>query len=204
MNTFSAGASIAYGWETFKKRPWFLIGATILFLVVVGAVSYILTLIGKGDLPVAIVMAIIRFFIEMLAVMGLLNFFIKAHDDVNSAMLADLWHPQDYWKFVGNIIMQVVLGVAGFIALVIPGVMISVAVKLSSFFVIDKHEGPIEALFSSIDATRNKKWAFFQFLVLQFVIIVAGLFVVGVGVFVAIPVVLLANVNAYRTLSRTA
>lgn len=204
MNEFSAGACMKYGWETFKKRPWFLIGATILFVVIIGAVSYVLTLIGRGDVALTIVMTIIRFLFEMLAVMGILNFSLAAHDDINSASLADLWHPQDYWKFFGNIVVQILVVVAGLVAFVIPGIVISVAVKLSPYFVIDKREGPIESLFSSVRMTRGKKWTLFQFLVLQAVVMIAGLFAVGVGFFVALPIVLVANADAYRTLSRTA
>ena len=31
---FSAGAAIRFGWETFKRRPWFFVGTTLLILLV--------------------------------------------------------------------------------------------------------------------------------------------------------------------------
>jgi len=30
--SFTAGSAIRFGWETFKKRPWFFVGATIVIV----------------------------------------------------------------------------------------------------------------------------------------------------------------------------
>ena len=30
---FTAGEAIRFGWETFKRRPWFFVGATLIVLV---------------------------------------------------------------------------------------------------------------------------------------------------------------------------
>ena len=43
---FSAGAAIRYGWETFKRRPWFFAGTALLILVVSGLVD---SLTGRAD-----------------------------------------------------------------------------------------------------------------------------------------------------------
>lgn len=204
MHEFSAGSSFLSGWETFKKRPWFLVGATLLFVVVLGVVSYLLMKVGTVSLVIGVIAFVVRVVFELFAVMGLLAFSLKAHDNIEDVSLAEFWHPQDFWKFLGSIVVQVLLLIAGFIALVIPGVMLSVALKLSPYFVIDKHEGPIESLFSSVRITRGKKWALFQFLILSLVVNVAGFFVFFVGFLVTLPVTLLATVHAYRTLSRAA
>jgi hypothetical protein len=43
---FSIGSAIRFGWETFKKRPWFFVGASVviaLAYLVVGSISAALT-----------------------------------------------------------------------------------------------------------------------------------------------------------------
>jgi uncharacterized membrane protein len=204
MNTFSGSESIGFAWEIFKKRPWFLVGATLLFMVVTGAVSFALVKIGMVAFPILIIATILRLVFDMLVGMGFIAFTLKAHDNINTVSLADFWHPQDFWKFLGAVILQILVIVAGVIALVIPGVMLSVALKFSPFFVIDKGAGPIESLFESARITRGNKWAVFQFLVLVAIINIAGVFALILGLFVTLPLTTIATAHAYRTLSKSA
>ena len=39
MHTLSIGDCIRFGWETFKQRPWILIGAFVLAMVIAGVHS---------------------------------------------------------------------------------------------------------------------------------------------------------------------
>jgi hypothetical protein len=38
---FTAGEAIRFGWETFKRRPWFLVGATPVIMIVYGMIEAI-------------------------------------------------------------------------------------------------------------------------------------------------------------------
>jgi len=136
--------------------------------------------------------------------MGLIAFTIKAHDDVETVSLSDFWHPDSFWNFLGAVVAQILVVIAGLILLIVPGVILSVSLKFSPFFVIDKGAGPVEALFMSAHVTRGKRWAVFELLVLLAAINIAGLFAFIVGIFVALPVTSLALVRAYRTLSNDA
>jgi uncharacterized membrane protein len=202
MNTFSGSEAVRAGWEIYKKRPWFLTGTFLLFMVVVGAVGFFLTDLGKFSLFVAAVTFVIRFFFQTLAALGMIAFILKAHDTVDEVAIRDLWHPQNFWKFVGSIVAQILVVIGGIIALVIPGIVLSIALRFAPFFVVDKNEGPIESLFSSARITRGNKWAVLQFLALVVAVNIAGALALLVGLFVTIPVTALATVSAYRTLSR--
>jgi len=202
MHTFSGAESVRFGWETFKKRPWFLAGATLLYMVLVGVVSAILVKLGGGNPVLALILTAIRIVFDLFAAMGFIAFSLKAHDDIEAASLKDFWHPQDFLKFLGAIVAQILVIVAGIILLVIPGIVLSVSLKFSPYFVVDRGAGPIESLFESARITRGKKWAVFQFLALLAVVVLAGVFALIVGVVAAVPVVSIATAHAYRTLSR--
>ena len=36
---FSTGAALRFGWETFKKRPWFFVGSTFVILLASGLIN---------------------------------------------------------------------------------------------------------------------------------------------------------------------
>lgn len=38
---FTAGEAIRFGWETFKRRPWFFVGATLIIMLVYGMIEAI-------------------------------------------------------------------------------------------------------------------------------------------------------------------
>jgi hypothetical protein len=36
---FTAGEAIRFGWETFKRRPWFFVGSTLIIMLVSGLID---------------------------------------------------------------------------------------------------------------------------------------------------------------------
>lgn len=112
MNTFSIGEMIRFGWETFKKRPWALIGMPLL----AGLVSFILnTAIGevaKFGIGLGVVAFFANFAVQSFYGVGMANFFLKAERDTSSVQLQDFWHPAPFWRYVGMSIVLMALGAA--------------------------------------------------------------------------------------------
>src|ERR1700733_11128345 len=101
MNTFTAGSCIRFGWDTFKKRPWFLIGAMIVYLVVVFAIAFLLTeLIAQGGI-LGFIGIVARLAFQMLISMSVVSFALRAHDDIEHVTIGNFWHPRPFWKYVG-------------------------------------------------------------------------------------------------------
>jgi len=204
MNEFSPVSCVASGWKTFKERPWFFAGTTLLFLVVIIVVSVVFQEIGKLGAALTIVAVVARIAFEMLAVMGLLAFALKANHNAEQASLVDFWHPQDFWKFLASIIVQTLLTVAGILLFVVPGIMVMVSTKFAPFFIIEKGEGPIESIFSCTRAVHGRRWAVLEFIVLLLILNMVGAFALLIGLLVTVPVTLFASAHAYKVLSRAA
>src|SRR5579864_8304579 len=120
MKAFSAQECVGWGWNTFKKRPWFLIMATIVFLVL----TWIATSINadRGNtfieiLALFIAGLVLQTFIDM----GLTAFILKAGDNVEKVTLGSLWHPQSFWSFLAASFITGVLIVLGLIVFIVPG-----------------------------------------------------------------------------------
>lgn len=205
MEKLSVGACVRYGWETFKKRPLLIIGAFVIAFLISGISSSLLDP-GEGapvtlsTVLMGLASAIIGIFVEI----GLTTFSLRAHDSVETVGLKDLWNPKPFlYYFAGQIVVGFAV-IVGLILLVVPGIIVALACMFSSYLIIDKGRGPIEALKESFAMTKGHKW---QLLLLVLAIIglnILGLIALVVGLLVTIPVSMLAVVHAYRTLSARA
>ena len=204
MNTFSAGQCISYGWETFKKRPWFFIGSYLLYTVVVGVLSSALLQIAKEGAVVGLVANILRLVVEIIAGMGMINFALRSHDDVEHVSIMDFWHPAPFWSYTGATLLFWLIMLVGLILLIVPGIIWSLMFGFAGYLIIDRNLGPIEALKESKRITYGYKWELFLLGLAIFGIVILGLICLIIGILVAYPIVLIAMAHAYRTLESKA
>lgn len=203
--TFTAGSAIRFGWETFKRRPWFFVGATLVIAViymVAGAVSAAVDTIFGGSLEEATVPGqIVNYLLGVLIGMGVTAFYLGAHDNPETADFSMLWHPQPFLNFLGASILTTLAIVIGLVLLVVPGIIAMLLFIFSTFIVIDRGLSPIEAMKESMRITAGHRWTLLGLIVLLLLIGMAGALAFGVGLLVAIPVAALAFTHAYRVLS---
>jgi uncharacterized membrane protein len=201
---FSAGSALRFGWETFKRRPWFFIGSTLVILLVSGLINGLTTgidtaITGSPEEP-SLVGSIINLGLGTLISMGATAFYLAAHDNPDAADLSMLWHPRPFWKYLGTSILLALAVAVGFVLLIVPGIIFGLMFMFATFIVIERELGPIDALSESHRLTRGYKWPLFGFVLLLLLVNVLGLLALIVGLLVSIPVSTLAFVHAYRTL----
>jgi uncharacterized membrane protein len=71
----------------------------------------------------------------------------------------------------------------------------------TTFIVVDRELGPIEAMKESYRITRGHKWDLLGLVYVLIIVAVFGLVALVVGLLVSIPVCTLALVHTYRVLS---
>jgi len=127
MDTFTAGSWIGFGWETFKKRPWFLIGVPVLAFIIVAAIGLILSELQKLGIALVVLAFFVNIYISIVYKMGSTNFALKAVADTASLKVMDYWHPRPFWKYLGASILTVLCGLAAFVgAAIIAGIIAGV------------------------------------------------------------------------------
>jgi uncharacterized membrane protein len=203
--SFTAGSAIRFGWETFKKRPWFFVGATVVIVFaygVVGAVSNgIDSALGSSAEDVSVIGSLVNLALSTFVGMGVTAFFLAAHDNPETVDLSALWHPRPFWKFLAaSILVGLAIGI-GFVLLIVPGILAMVFFMFSTVIVIDRDLGPIEAMKESMAIGRGHRWPLLGLIALAMLIMIVGVLVLFVGILVAMPVVGLAFTHAYRVLS---
>lgn len=210
MQTISISECITFGWETFKKRPWILIGAFLL-TVVISAIPGILgpqpeigpdgAVIPPPPTTWGLITTLASIVISFFVGLGLTNFALRAHDDIASVQISDLWNPQPFWRFVGAEILATLVIAAGFILLIVPGVIAAMGLGFVPFLVIDRGTWPIDSLKESWRITKGHKWQLFLLVLVLVALNFVGVLLLVVGVFVTVPITLLAFAHAYRTLA---
>lgn len=205
METFSIGACLRYGFETFKKRPWYLVGV---FLLVSGGSSLLSKIIIQGGDSrgafLVVAAFVVNFAVGTLAGLGLAAFVLKAHDTIESVTLADLWHPSLFWNYAIAAVLYGLIVVIGLILLIIPGIVLMLAYWFTPYIVVDRGLGPLEALKESARITKGRRLDLFLLLLAVLGLNIIGAILLFVGLLVSIPVTTLAVVHAYRTLTRMA
>lgn len=202
---FSIGSAIRFGWDTFKKRPWFFVGASVviaLAYLVVGSISVGIDASLTGSLDETTVAgAVVDWILSTLVSMGVVAFYLKAHDNPNAVSLSSLWHPHPFWNYFAASLLLGLAIVLGLLLLIVPGIIFALMFMFATLIVIDRERGPIEAMKESMRITRGHKWPLLGFALVLVLLNVLGLLALGVGLLVSIPVSLLAFMHAYRSLA---
>lgn len=156
-------------------------------------------LTGSAQEP-SIIGTVINLALGTLLSMGATAFYLAAHDNPATADLSLLWHPRPFWKYLGASILLALAVAIGFVLLIVPGIILGLMFMFTTFVVIERELGPIDAMSESHRLTRGHKWRLFGFVLLLLLINVLGVLALVVGLLVSIPVSTLAFVHAYRVL----
>ena len=205
---FTVGSAVRYGWETFKRRPWFFVGASVVILVaymIVGGISSgIDAAIGATPEDPSLIGGLVNLALSTFIGMGVVAFYLAAHDNPDTVELSALWHPQPFWTFLGvSILVGLAIGI-GFVLLIVPGIIATLLFMFATFIVIDRGLGPIAAMKESMRIGSGHRWTLLGLIAVLLLIALLGAVALFVGLLVAMPVSTLAFVHAYRVLSNRA
>jgi uncharacterized membrane protein len=87
--------------------------------------------------------------------------------------------------------------------LIIPGIFFGIRLKYATYLVIDKNLGPLEAIKGSWKITRGNVWNLFFLSILLGLINLLGLLCLVIGLFITVPLSMLATAFVYRKLLST-
>ena len=199
---------IRFGWETFKKRPWFFVGMLVLIWIVSGVFSQMGSYTDKVSAGSELIFALAGVFVsivgQMFVKMGTISFTLKAHDAPESAKLNDLWAPEMFWQYLGASLLVGLIVVVGIILLIVPGIIWALRYMFVPYLVIDRKLGVMAALRESSRITLGHKWQLLGLVVVLGLLNILGLLALVVGLLVTVPVTMLAVAHAYRTLEHSA
>ncbi len=220
------GEAISWGWNKFTKNGgifvgagllWLLIGVAVYLVVIalVGGFSAIAPTNSDGSVQAGIGFGFSVALIVVGAALSLLAalvqaVFVRASLRVTYGQRVGL---KDFFDFsnAGPILVAVLLiwAINVVVSLVswIPvlgwavAIVVNIFVFFTLYFVIDKQLGAVDGLKASIALVRANFGSTILFLLLCYAILFVGALLCGIGLVVAVPVVLLAAAYFYRRLN---
>ncbi|QAT17699.1 hypothetical protein BU251_08180 [Candidatus Velamenicoccus archaeovorus] len=197
---FTRQEAFGFGWEKMKKHFWFFAGALLIVMAASGVQSYFSHLNPKL-FPVAHVVGTFVFWAVGLVVqMGMIRVTLQIHDGAPTGLGSLFADYGLFFKYLASSVLYSLIVLGGLILLVVPGFMWAVRFQFFSYFIIDKKAGPVEALKLSSKVTEGIRWDIFWFDLVGIGVVLLGMAALLIGIFAAIPTVMMATVYIYRKL----
>ncbi len=198
---FSISESLSFGWDTMKHNTGFFI-ALLAVAFLIEYLPRIFAMIIRNDFPfIAVLFSLSGIVLGIVVQMGLIRVSLKFCDGTKGQLddLLSTFHL--LVKFGLAWILYFFIVVCGLVLLVVPGIIWGTKFSLFPYFIVDNAMGPVQALKASSRATSGAKWQLFLFFLLVSIITMAGALAFLVGLFVTVPVTMIAFADVYRTLA---
>lgn len=199
------GNAFSYGWNKFKDNAGVLVLLTLGVIIGVAIIQFLGNSIsgsGGESFAGAFVVSMLLTALSMAVQLALQAAIIKGSlqltrgqgIDVGSAFSGIRW---------GQVVLTAVLvfvgTVVGLVLCIIPGLIWIFLTSYSLYFVIDRDMGAVDAIKASITMVKNNLGPLILFWLASLGVTILGACACGVGLLVAIPVVILAQAYTFRT-----
>jgi len=201
-NSFSIGDAVKYGWRKATGNISFFVVLFLIFIVVNVAPAALGALFQHLNISILSFAAqLVGWALQLTMSLGLINVALRLHDNkkANYKNLFDHVHLVIPY-FLTSIIYGLIVFV-GFILLIVPGIVWSIKFRYFPYLMVDRNLGPIDALKESAKMTRGFKWKIFWFGVVIALINILGFLALIVGLFITVPLSMMAEAWVYRKLT---
>ena len=197
---FSISEALYFGWATTKSN----LGFFIKLLIIVGPLLFIPHIIAREALEIntflGIILHIADYALATLISIGLVKISLIFYD-YNKGQLKDLFSQYRlFFKYLLTLVIYTLIVLGGLLLLIIPGIIWAIKFQFFSYLIIDKKLEPIEALKQSSAITRGIKWRLLAFFLVMGLINILGALLLLVGLFITVPITMLATAFVYRKL----
>ena len=204
MKRFSKREAIEFGWRTMRAN----LGLFIVFMLIsLLAGSFFSGFAGLFEkrLPLFSIIFNVGYIFLTIAIniVGIKIALKFCDNDEREIAQVISFTPSLYLRFAGGYILYSLLVAAGFVLLIVPGVIWMVKYQYVIYLIADKDTEIGDAFKRSAEITNGVKWELFAFLILLSLINLAGVICFFVGLLVTIPVTMVAMAFVYRKLSGT-
>ena len=202
VKRFSKREAIEFGWRTMRAN----LAIFIVFLVVSMLAGFFFSGFAglfEKRLPLLSLIFNLGYLLLTIAIniVGIKIALKFCDNDEREILQVISFTPSIFLRFAAGYILYSLLIAAGLVLLIVPGLIFMVKYQYVIYFIADKDTEIGEAFKKSSAVTSGIKWELFVFLILLSLINMAGVICFFVGLFVTIPVTMVAMAYVYRKLS---
>lgn len=187
-------------WQRTKTQIWVLAG------LIIGMCIISFTL-GAFAMPIqnsvvgAVAINVISCIISAIFALGYLKNIFQALDDEEPQFSA---YGQQARKIITYIIANIlfaIIVVIGIGLFIIPGIYLALRLQFYAALIVEDDAGIIESLQRSWDITRGQGMSLFMLMLAMIGICILGFILLGIGIFVAMPLIYMMYAYVFRKLN---
>lgn len=204
MTTFHINIEKAFrfGWERTKKHFW-LIFSVMVFSFLVSSILEALSSSYKNDNYsfLHFIFSFLGWIFNALVNIGIVHMSLSLVND-KTIKFKDFFDKS--YLFLNYIIGTLLYFSAifiGLILLIVPGIIFMVRLQFYKFFIVEKEMNPLEAFSKSWEMTKGQSLGLIKIFFAIIGLNILGALALGVGLFVTVPVSLIAYAFVYNKLS---
>lgn len=187
------GSAFRSAWAMFRTHAATFVSISFVFFVITIALD---SVDGKGDAQTLsdLVTTLFSFFAAYIMTrlsIGAIRGDASLWKDVFS------FHWGEFAWYVVASIIAFALYVAGFLALIIPGIILIVRLSLMNFALIDEDLAPIDAIKRSWELSRGHFWKLFVAGLIVIGLNIVGMLALGIGLIISTPLSFLFSAYIY-------
>lgn len=197
---FSISEVCSTSWQRTKAQIWVLAG----LLIGMTIISFTLTAFAmplQTSIVGTIIINVISCIISCIFALGYLKNIFQALDEEEPQFSA---YGQQARKiityFVTNLFMSIII-MFGICLFIIPGIYLGLRLQFFTAFIVEEDTGIIESLKRSWEITRGQEMPLFLLMLAMIGIFILGLILLGIGIFVAIPLISVMYGYVFRKLN---
>lgn len=185
-----AGSSFSVGWKVLWTSFVELLVISIVYMVLsgpVGVVQWQVDSVGWWLAPLALFAITYGIFVAGPIGYGVKLVFLKAVRG-ERVEVKDIFvvFQRNYWNaVVANIVVGIIVGL-GMVMLIVPGIIFACRLAFVPYLVVDREMDVMDALRVSWDMTRGYGGQIFLMGILSFIVVLAGIVCLFVGVFISV------------------
>ena len=192
-------------WKGLISQFWLLVGLIIGFTIVY-SLLLIFTVPAKGETIgiSSIIVCILSLFLLCLFMMGYLKNCLQTLDGEEPQFSA---YGQVSRKLLSFLVAYIILGIIitiGVILFIAPGIYLGLRLQFFYAFIVDDDAGIIDSFKRSWNITKGYSLKLFILFLIMLLIYIIGYLAVIIGIFVAIPLIVLMYGYTYRKLTAPA
>jgi uncharacterized membrane protein len=207
------GSCVSRSWELVKKNFWPIVLISFLVFFIVGVINQVMGLftqsaihdmilqrrVSAGGLLIIFLTSLVSAPVYTILIGGLFKYYLKLIRGEN-ATVGDAF--AGFGPSAGQLLLlglvQCVLVDAGFLLCIVPGIYLSVSWYLATPLVIDRQLGFWDAMELSRKVVSKHWFVVFGLLLVVGLITACGILACCIGIFVSIPIGLVAMMYAYE------
>lgn len=197
---FKISEVLSTSWKATKDQIWILVGVLVGYTIIVSILA-LMSLPTAKSISGQIIVNLIALFVGTIFGLGYMKNLFQSLDGIEPQFSAYGTQARKFFTYLITNILYTIIVCIGCIFFIIPGIYLMLRLQFCYAFIVDEDAGIIESLQRSWEITKGEAMPLFLLMLVWFLLILIGCALLGIGIFVAMPLAGIMYCCTFRKLN---